>query len=361
MKKEIVFIALASVIIYLPAISAHAEGGVTEEEIENAEQILNEYCNEVPQILSKHFDGLKADVQNIRKRFCNLDVDIDELTDEVLPALGRHKSVSLLEGKLFKVPFELKTKPLTDEQFERFSFVPLLNEISLNPMATYNVTQYSATRIEVKYDNSFQMQLDLAKCNDITSIDCKKYFKDFKSAYNHAQRTYSTPLAEEVYKVYKSAEKDWNAYFENARSQMPWEYYINYEAWVNSKRVGRVGHPLDYQWILFHPSIVIENVSDAVDGENTKEALMIELAGVNFWRDKEWYEPSGVSLVSLYADRAQTKDWGWGAAIHFGNDLTVGWSKHDDENGVFVSIDLWKLFSNKKAKYDSFRQKYLRQ
>lgn len=366
MKQDNLLQSLVWLGLSLSTTMVNAEQLASEEQIKAAEKLLNDYCEETPAVSSEYFKKLVSDVKKIRQDFCRLNVDIDELTNRVLPAISRHKSTSSIEGKVFNVPYKFRFEDVSDNQFKRFSYVPLISEMSFNPMATLNVMDYTLSppepekdRVELKYDNSYQVHVDIEKCTTVTSVDCSTYFGDFEIAYNHAQRTYSKPLADEVYKVYKSAERDWSDYFDNARSQMPWEYFVNYKAWVNSKKAGRVGHPLDYQIILLHPGIVIENVSDAVDGENTKEALMIEVAGINYWRDKSWYEPSGISLVSLYADRAQTKDWGWGAAVHFGNDLTIGWSRHDEDDGIFISVDLWKLFTDKKAKFDGFRKDYL--
>jgi hypothetical protein len=93
---------------------------------------------------------------------------------------------------------------------------------------------------------------------------------------------------------------------------------------------------------------VIENVDAALEGDQTKEALLIEAVGVNWWSERPWYMPSGGSLVALYSDRSATADVGYGVAVHFRGVYTVGYAVHDGDDGVFISVDLLKFFQDKR-------------
>ena len=108
------------------------------------------------------------------------------------------------------------------------------------------------------------------------------------------------------------------------------------------------------QWIVFHPSVVIENVADALDGSNTQEGVMLEFVGLNWWQRARWYQLSGASLVGLYSDRPEVDDVGYGVALHFGNKLTVGMVDHDGADGFFVSIDVLEFYKDKRSVYDQY-------
>jgi hypothetical protein len=75
--------------------------------------------------------------------------------------------------------------------------------------------------------------------------------------------------------------------------------------------------PPTVQWIVLHPNIVAENVAASAGGEKVKEALMIELAGANWWKQEQWYLPTGGSITGVYADRADVSESGYGVALHF--------------------------------------------
>ena len=155
-------------------------------------------------------------------------------------------------------------------------------------------------------------------------------------------------------------DRKWTTYFEDARSQYPWELAFN--GWrmdkndtrdvVNGNRMGFL-YPPAYQWILAHPSVALEYVSDAPDGQEFKPAVLVEVFGYNRWKyeaDGSMGNALGVSAVALFADRGEVKDLGYGLMMHVNNTYSIGVTRHDSDTGFVVSgdvSDLWLKVSQK--------------
>jgi len=77
----------------------------------------------------------------------------------------------------------------------------------------------------------------------------------------------------------------------------------------------------------------------------------VEWLGVNFWDLKV---PLGISLASTYVDRPEVEDLGHGLMLHINNHYALGWARYDDVNSFYVTIDLLKMFEDKKKQYDKY-------
>jgi hypothetical protein len=156
-------------------------------------------------------------------------------------------------------------------------------------------------------------------------------------------------------------DRKWTAYFEEARSQYPWELAFN--GWrmgrhddrpvSNGNRLGFREVPQD-QWILVHPSVALEYVSAAPDGQQLKPAVLMEVVGYNRWK----YRPDGsmggalgVSAIALFADRGEVRDLGYGLMVNIDQVYSIGVTRHDSDTGYVISgdvSDLWLKVSQKK-------------
>lgn len=162
---------------------------------------------------------------------------------------------------------------------------------------------------------------------------------------------HARPIIDAHYADAQRRDRQWDAYFDEALFQYPWELMIN-GVWLqrhderprdeHGNRLGFLAAPTS-QWILFHPNVAMEYVSSAADGQQLKPALYVELFGYNHWR---WSEPGtmrnalGWSLLASYADRAAADDWRYGVMLHYGNRFDIGIT-YDSESkgGVLVSMD----------------------
>ena len=137
----------------------------------------------------------------------------------------------------------------------------------------------------------------------------------------------------------------WDDYYEQRKPQMPWEMAINQVANRDLRTAKYFATPPAGDWVVMHPSLVYSSISAADDGDEKDFALAIELIGYNWWKNDKL---SGFSLVGVTSDREGIEDEGYGLMLHFGSRYSLGWSRHDDEDGWFVSIDLLGAAVNKK-------------
>ena len=174
---------------------------------------------------------------------------------------------------------------------------------------------------------------------------CYEALEQFRVASETVNSAKSVKDMEAVYKTIGLYSDEWGRYFTKARSQTVFELGLNTYLFKDELKKRQFVLPPDYQAILLHPSIAYEYVSDAEDGEQGKEALMVEWLGVNFWNAPI---PFGASIISTYSDRRSVDDDGHGVMIHLFNNYSIGYTKRGGVRGVLVTIDLLKMFESKK-------------
>jgi hypothetical protein len=189
----------------------------------------------------------------------------------------------------------------------------------------------------------------------LTGASCDDALTEFRELFNFAQATYAAIGARNFARASRGLIVEWDRYVDEARAQTPLELFINTRAFRRTETANAgFRPPPNRQWIALHPGLVIENVSEAVDGEDTIQALMIELVGMNWWRQQRAYVPSGFSIVSVYSDRPGVSDVGYGIALHFRSVYTLGFTNHNGDDGVFVSFDLLKLLQDKQKVLEAY-------
>lgn len=153
---------------------------------------------------------------------------------------------------------------------------------------------------------------------------------------------------------------EWNRYIEKSRSQTLFDIAVTTFAYeiTYGKQPDVFSSPPKVQWFFMHPSVTIENVKGALDGDESKEALALELLGFNYWKDACFGYACGASLIVNYADRNGIEDRGWGAMFHIDNSYSFGVTKHGSETGIFITVDLLKLFQDKKSSFAQYKEKF---
>lgn len=195
-------------------------------------------------------------------------------------------------------------------------------------------------------------------CSTINDMPGKKAVEKFGQVYNFVTDTIAKKSAYKLHQKMVALDKQWNDYFEKSRSQTILELAVNSSLYANGITNSDQMSPPSWQVILLHPSVVVENVRQALDGQKTKEALMLEFIGINWWEENPWYLPSGLSAVGTYSDRAGTKNWGIGGVVHFNEKFSIGYSRYDrNHDGVFVTIDLLKLIQDKQELIRTYQEK----
>lgn len=223
-----------------------------------------------------------------------------------------------------------------------------------NPSVTVDLS--NTDKLQVAGADIFE-PADENKCTQVSGADlCVEVFEEFIQLYTDIQNLQAEPERLETLKKLKRLRADWDPFLEQMKGQTGLELLINRHAYRND--TDKFSGPPSSQWIVLHPTVLIENVSAAADGENTQEALGLEIIGVNWWKQDKWYVPSGASVLAVYSDRSEVNDVGYGVALHFLSNYTIGYTNHGGEDGVFVSVDIIKLFQNKKNVFESYKSAF---
>lgn len=182
---------------------------------------------------------------------------------------------------------------------------------------------------------------------------CRDALAEVVRFYQYAQTTLSARQALEFTERVESLAGQWESFLFHSRSETILELAIN-SAIYRAHEPRQFGPPPSRQLIVLHPELVIENVEEALEGDKTKEALMVEVFGMNWWNQKRWYLPSGISAIALYTDRADIDDVGYGVALHFRGVYTLGFADHGGDGGIFASLDLLKFVQDRKGMLDKY-------
>lgn len=172
---------------------------------------------------------------------------------------------------------------------------------------------------------------------------------------------YAAPIIDMNYREALKRDKQWDAYFDEALFQYPWELVLN-GLWINKhdpRPRDAAGNPLGFlpppsaQWIVFHPNVGFEYLGSAADGNQFEPTVFVELIGYNRWRWSaagEIENALGISLITNYSDRAGADDVGYGVMLHYRNSWSLAVTRHDEETGVLLSADLAQYVSGASDK-----------
>lgn len=252
-----------------------------------------------------------------------------------------------------------------------YSIISLMRENELfrmrqtGELAPFEIIEIPDTEnlaISLDHDQSYRIQDDVfVQCNNLAgnfdvNATCQSALREYRDIYNFAHSTLAQPLAFELSKRLGLLNDDWTDFYNESKSQTIWEMAINGRIFQKENGEHKFGRPPEWQLIFMHPNVVVENVKDALDGDQLKEAVMMEIIGADWWRQDKWYIPTGGSIVATYSDRLGVDDWGYGVAVNFDSQFTLGVTDHDGEQGVFITIDLLKLLQDKASILEHYRE-----
>jgi hypothetical protein len=182
---------------------------------------------------------------------------------------------------------------------------------------------------------------------------CAAVFEDFGKAFNAYRGPY-----ENLYdntELLETLTSDWGRFLEVSRSQTSVEVLLttlfNRKHFQKNHLVG----PPPFQVIALHPDLAYSYVKSNPDGQNDAVGISIEWLGVNFW---DAPVPLGLSVATLYFDRAGIKDAGIGLQLHAYNRFSVGWSRNGSKDVYYLNLDLMKFFQQKGQQYQSYLDAY---
>lgn len=331
-SKTLIFI-----LIGLFSLHAHAQDGTKVSCQEN---------EAIDDLEVKVFTEKKAKFKQIKDDYCNHRVIGNELKDriadllldldDVFPVSKKHKDLHRAIEKMIR----------DTDNFPPFNYLFLAED-------RLSITMSLPNNYRVENED-FETCNQTAKTFD-TGFNCEIAVQEFRSIYNIAQSLIAQPPAREVSKNLAVLEQQWTTYFQESKSQTIWELWANGKMFKHNNIKLEYAEPPSYQLVIMHPTLVVENVKDAVDGDQLKEAIMMELIGADWWGQDKWYIPSGFAVVSTYSDRAGVDDWGYGVSINFKSNLSIGATDRDGDVGFFITLDLLKIIQDKKSVFESYR------
>lgn len=288
--------------------------------------------------------------QLLSKELCLIASDVNSDFSAVEPVANAWRKAALREAN------ELKSADVNVDSHIQTLYDGILDGL---PFKNFEVDKTDYVTYSVSGSDLKVVAVDSA-CNSLSfQKNCYDLLAQLQVALN---TTYDAINAVETTKVFNTIglySKQWDNYFDKARSQTFIELSLNTWLYSDELKKNEFVVPPSYQLIVLHPSIVLEYVANAVDGDQEKEAFAMEWIGVNWWNAKV---PLGFSLVTTHSDRASVDNFGYGVMLHINNNYSIGVTDHDGDTGVLVTIDLLKLFETKQKNLKSFKseaQKYL--
>lgn len=195
--------------------------------------------------------------------------------------------------------------------------------------------------------------------DDCIQKSCHKKFEALADLLNHIQNLYTRDKIKKVIENIDIIDKSWDKYLTESREQTSFDILMQTTfTSLNFNSDDDFYEPPEYQLFVLHPTLLIENFKEAIDGEQAKEALGIEVLGFNKWQADDWGIPWGLSLGYVYTDREGVDDRGNALFIHLDNTYTIGASRRDGETGYFVTVDFLKLLSDKKSQFNSWKSDF---
>jgi len=206
---------------------------------------------------------------------------------------------------------------------------------------------------------------DTERLEDCATTQCLGKLKALAAALNQVEHISRNWLIDAVIAKVDLLDSQWQRFLTESRSQTwldvgvsAWSYQVRYADEYQT----RLNAPPKYQLFALHPSLIVENVSAALDGDQVQESLALELIGINWWDKTAACDlgvkfACGASLIATYTDRAGVKDKGWGLMFHIDNAYSFGFTRHGSDNGVFITVDLLKLFEQKERQFSRWTDK----
>ena len=230
----------------------------------------------------------------------------------------------------------------------------------IDPAIAINVGHFSFITPFFGFTNSItddSFDLEDPGCQQSGGASCAELFESLKIAIEQYKKPVDSLAGSDLSVKAGLLMQDWDRYFEIARPQTLWDALFTTVMEQDHLAEDRLVGPMDRQWFVVHPSIVIENISAAEDGDELSEALAIEWVGVNWWNadTSPIGYPFGISLTSVYSDRVEVEEVGHGLMLHFGNSISLGWTDHDGDDGWLVTVDFLSLMARKKQHWESYK------
>ena len=311
------------------------DGEVFKDFYDKTEQTAGIFCQELMKAKIN-----REDPDNTRARSL-----LEKYADDAKQALDKKGlSDSAAYGDQFK---------LLKSEFAKFDFksISLPDFVVENEFGTNNTQGFfqppGGKPFTINQSNTCEVIAPGKSCVDI--------FEEFKAAFGPYRSAYDNVYDQKNAELLTDLSRQWDRFLEASKSQTFLEVmattFVNRSHFKKNFLVG----PPKYQVIALHPELIYAHIKGGSDGASDNMGLAIEWFGVNAW---DWKVPFGISFASTYIDSASIKNKGNGIMLHFYNHYSLGWSKHGSENVYYVTIDLFKMYEDKRSQYQSYLDNY---
>ncbi|MDP2713806.1 hypothetical protein [Rheinheimera sp.] len=203
------------------------------------------------------------------------------------------------------------------------------------------------------------------KLNTEQNTYCANRFSDAKDcvevfdAFNKINRKLSIfqrlNAAQEHNAYVAIQEAKWDKFSDNSRFQTFID--VAFTSWIYRDHFSRTDDlitPPPLQLYALRPSLVYEHLSDAPNGDRDEVAVALEWVGFNAWDLKI---PFGVSVTSVYSDRATGKSVGHGLTFHVNNSFSFGFANRGGgENSFYVNFELMEWFGENQEMLKAYKR-----
>ena len=194
-----------------------------------------------------------------------------------------------------------------------------------------------------------------AHCLSLGYSSCKSFFKEIERVgriQNHfIRKDYSDAALAGI----RAKSAAWDKFSDRSKFQTPVD--ILFTSLIYRKELSdgkKLNSPPTNQYFLLHPSLVIDHFSEATVGNKDELSLALEWAGFNRWGASI---PWGVSLASVYSDRAEGKSVGHGLMFHVYNDFSLGFAhRGNGDNSFYINIAFMDWFGETQKKYNAYKK-----
>lgn len=203
---------------------------------------------------------------------------------------------------------------------------------------------------------------NLAKsCTEVTgNSETSSRFNSCTEALNHAGSAFN------IYEIsvtryhtkrnhpqLESLRNSWSRYLEKSRSQTIVDVWFSTVVQHNHYKQKKLVKPHPRQYFLLRPGFVYQYYPNADKGDRNSFGLSMEWLGVNWWDARI---PFGISMISTHTSFLDGDSTGLGIQLTIDNSYSLGWVNRDSNNGIFLSVDLLKLWDDKTTRLEQYKK-----
>ncbi|NOR57222.1 MAG: hypothetical protein GQ474_01715 [Sulfurimonas sp.] len=348
------YIALFTFVLILPC---YAQGDSKNESVNCSKEVFDKkYKTKLTKLRNTNID---FSTQICKQYLAIEEQDVTENINQLIKNLSstnREVITDYFSDKNFKNDL--------DNLFYKFREVSILKPAEKKSLGSLKVGKNidDSSKVEIYFDTLpiesriiLPSHINCVQIDSISYNSCEEAFDDISMAFNTYREHYNDYVTDKNKVLLEDMSLDWKRFVNKARNQTLLDVWATTTINSGHYKKDHLVSPATTQYFFLHPGLVYEHVSAAPVGEKDKISIAMEWIGINWWDLKV---PVGLSWVSTYSDRAEVSSVGQGVMIYVDNKYSLGWTYRKQGNGIFFSLDILKLFSNKKQQFEQYKNMF---